>query len=449
MNKDWTDRLRTKLEDHASSPPEGLWESLSSELGIAGFQDIPVEPVPPRRIAWLRIASIAAMLILVVGAGLWLIAPSGDTTSEPPTLAIQQISSPVVDSLVVGETRSTASLLPGDGSSATKQPTQERLLALAEPQVEVTSPKGGKQSPAVPPIQDHDVIATTDVETDLPKDSDTPEVEQEEHIIVIPQTRLEADAPQDVLALDMGELPHAQELSRWSASMLTRGQFPTPRNTSSSGESLPMLGRLSAMNGELRQFTSSREVSTESARILSFTDDPRYTFKHRVPLRMGLSVGYALDQRFSLQTGLVYSFLRSDYSVNNSFLSISGQQELHYVGIPLGVNYRLLDLGRLSLYSSVGTMVEKCLYGYMRSRSQVEGDVRRPDYSPEERSFQWSARAGLGLEYRVKDGLSFFVEPQVSYYFDNGSLIKNYYKEHLFSIDFQLGFRWTLRTSPW
>lgn len=440
MSKDWIDKLRTKLEDHASTPPEGLWESLSAELGIAQEQQPTRDAKLIQWLGWRRIA-VAAVAVLVIGVGLVPMLWQDVSTPDVPMLVTAQDIPPFVGN-PLGVEESVAP--PLRATEPLGYPSEGHLLALAQETTRGDRPQPKEEISSVY-IETVPASETTTSPAEAPSHVDSGSTEVEErHIIIVPQAQ--AEVPQELSLQDLGQVQHYRDGSRWSASMHMRGQLPAPRNNSGGG-GLPTLSRLSAMDSELRLF-SSREAIPEPTRVLSFTDDPQYTFRHRAPLRMGLSVSYELDQHLSLQTGIVYSYLRSDYSVNHSYLSISGQQELHYIGVPFGVSYRLIDLGRLSLYSSVGTMVEKCLYGYMRSRSEVHADVRRPDYAPEERNFQWSAKAGLGLEYRVSQGLSFFVEPQMSYYFDNGSLIRSYYKEHPLSFDFQLGFRWNLRTRP-
>lgn len=416
----------------------------------------PAVPQPARGLWWRRVG-VAAAVVVVVGLALWpLLTPREDVpgaselaTHLPPPPSVASPSDAGEDAPPVA--------LPASPLTAPES-SRRPLLALA----------GGEDSPRARTASDAEGIGSSsavgtpaDAEGAVPvvgvhpprgqegvplerlrtEPVSTPAPE-EEHVVLVPRHQPAPADPLDIKVPDYPEPTPSEPSSAWSTSMYTRGQLPTGQSRTSTG-GMPMLSKLSAMDGGLRLF-ASRDASSEPTRILGFTDDPQFSFRHRAPLRMGLSLAYALSERLSLQTGVVYSLLRSDYSVSHSYLSVSGQQELHYLGVPLGVSYRLISLGRLGLYSSVGTMVEKCLYGYMRSRSQAHSDVRRPDYTPEERNFQWSVRASLGLEYRLSGGLHLFVEPQVSYYIDNGSLVKSYYKDHPLSFDFQLGFRWTL-----
>ena len=35
MKEEWTDKLKTRLEHHEMTPPEGLWEGISEQMNLA------------------------------------------------------------------------------------------------------------------------------------------------------------------------------------------------------------------------------------------------------------------------------------------------------------------------------------------------------------------------------------------------------------------------------
>lgn len=49
-----------------------------------------------------------------------------------------------------------------------------------------------------------------------------------------------------------------------------------------------------------------------------------------------------------------------------------------------------------------------------------------------------------GGEIRIVKGLSVYAEPGLSYYFDNGSSIRNIYKDKPLNFSLNLGMRWTV-----
>ena len=56
---------------------------------------------------------------------------------------------------------------------------------------------------------------------------------------------------------------------------------------------------------------------------------------------------------------------------------------------------------------------------------------------------QWSLNGSLGLQYDVVPQLGLYVEPGVSWYPDNGSLLRNYFKDKPLNFNVQMGLRLT------
>lgn len=65
MKQDWTEQMRKKLEGHEQTPPVGLWESVSEQMGLA--------PTPVRRkvIPFRWWWGVAAAIVVALGVGLY------------------------------------------------------------------------------------------------------------------------------------------------------------------------------------------------------------------------------------------------------------------------------------------------------------------------------------------------------------------------------------------
>ena len=57
---------------------------------------------------------------------------------------------------------------------------------------------------------------------------------------------------------------------------------------------------------------------------------------------------------------------------------------------------------------------------------------------------QLSVNGALGGEFRLMDILSIYAEPGVGYAFDNGSSIPTFYQDKPFSLNLNLGLRFSL-----
>ena len=87
-------------------------------------------------------------------------------------------------------------------------------------------------------------------------------------------------------------------------------------------------------------------------------EDPAKTdIHHKTPIGVGISISRYLNNRFSLQTGLTYSYLRSEWSTNNTY-HIENDQRLHFIGIPLSLTYKIAEWNRFMFYASAGGMAE-------------------------------------------------------------------------------------------
>ena len=163
---------------------------------------------------------------------------------------------------------------------------------------------------------------------------------------------------------------------------------------------------------------------------------------HRQPLRVGAAVRYALSNRWSIDAGLTYARHRSDITRKMGNVVNETQQTLHYLGVPLNVNYRIAGNRRFNVYAAAGVMGEKLLKGKRKTVAQYEDmpdDVQTE--SVKESSAQLSVNAAIGAEYKIDDRLSVFAEPGISHYFDNGSELSSIYKERPTNFNLNVGLR--------
>ena len=163
---------------------------------------------------------------------------------------------------------------------------------------------------------------------------------------------------------------------------------------------------------------------------------------HRQPLRVGAAVRYTLSNRWSIDAGLTYARHRSDITRKMGNVVNETQQTLHYLGVPLNVNYRIAGNRRFNVYAAAGVMGEKLLKGKRKTVAQYEDmpDEVQTESVKESRA-QLSVNAAIGAEYKIDDRLSVFAEPGISHYFDNGSELSSIYKERPTNFNLNVGLR--------
>ncbi len=185
-------------------------------------------------------------------------------------------------------------------------------------------------------------------------------------------------------------------------------------------EDKPMLGIL--------LFNKGKELQTE--------------FKHRLPVRTGMTVDYYVSDRVSLETGFVYTNLTSDIRFGGDTHYLSGKQTLHYVGVPVNVKYRAYSWKRLDVYASGGILGEKCVSGKINKDYIIDGQKRETEKADlSVKPLQWSLNVSAGVQFNISKLFGIYAEPGVSCYFDNGSSVRTIYKDKPFNFNLNLGLR--------
>ena len=159
--------------------------------------------------------------------------------------------------------------------------------------------------------------------------------------------------------------------------------------------------------------------------------------KHHAPVSVGLQVAFGIAPRLSLSTGLVYTRTSSDfypYAPSNSY---NVHQVLHYVGIPVGLNYEFWQSGGFHAYVMAGAEAD-----YNVKNDTEEEGVKKENAKRDR--VQFSGKASLGAQYDITPKVGLYIEPGAKYYFDNGSHVENTFKDKKLNFNLQFGLRFNL-----
>ena len=187
------------------------------------------------------------------------------------------------------------------------------------------------------------------------------------------------------------------------------------------------------------------ENSLAGIMMFNLTEEVNTETSHFLPLRAGISISWEFAPRWSIESGLSYSWLLSESRTGSDSYYIDSRQTLHYLGIPLNIGYSIWDNRWLRIYASAGGMVEKCIAGSVRSDYFYGNDRRnteREDVTV--RPLQWSAAASAGFQFRLSPLVGIYLEPGLIYHFDNGSDIETVYSDRPFNFNLNLGLRFSL-----
>ncbi|WP_455668321.1 sigma-70 family RNA polymerase sigma factor [Phocaeicola sp.] len=162
--------------------------------------------------------------------------------------------------------------------------------------------------------------------------------------------------------------------------------------------------------------------------------------RHYAPITLGLSMNKKINDRWSLETGLQYTYLKSTFTTGNQF-AIEEMQKLHYIGIPLKVSYRLADYKNFSFYSTVGAQVDIPLKGTLNTYHVTDSISMPMGHRSLGVPWQFSVNGGVGLQYNFSSSVGIYAEPSVHYYIPDGSNIKTIRKEHPVTFSIPVGLR--------
>ena len=159
--------------------------------------------------------------------------------------------------------------------------------------------------------------------------------------------------------------------------------------------------------------------------------------KHHAPVSVGLQVAFGIAPRLSLSTGLVYTRTSSDFYPYAPSSNYNVHQVLHYVGIPVGLNYEFWQSGGFHAYVMAGAEAD-----YNVKNDTEEEGVKKEDAKRDR--VQLSGKASLGAQYDITPKVGLYIEPGAKYYFDNGSHVENTFKDKKLNFNLQFGLRFNL-----
>lgn len=159
--------------------------------------------------------------------------------------------------------------------------------------------------------------------------------------------------------------------------------------------------------------------------------------KHHAPVSVGLQVAFGIAPRLSLSTGMVYTRTSSDFYPYAPGSSYNVHQVLHYVGIPVGLNYEFWQSGGFHAYVMAGAEAD-----YNVKNDTEEEGVKKENAKRDR--VQFSGKASLGAQYDITPKVGLYIEPGAKYYFNNGSHVENTFKDKKLNFNLQFGLRFNL-----
>ncbi|MDY5090497.1 MAG: outer membrane beta-barrel protein [Prevotella sp.] len=405
-HNDWTEQLRQRLNDAEVPAPENLWDSISQQLDAQGQQqdaeDAQVAK-KPHRVALLPWAA-AASVVLIAGVGMWW-----QLRSNTPHIAMLE---PTPHPISLTDNKAVVA----DASATNTKPSAINTKAsAANTHISTTST--------------HAMLAYKDSAL-------APTASNKEEVMAL------AMAEQEVQSEPIAEVSNSQGSAR---TLTARNTYALPRTQHQTSNTRWQMGVGTA--GNMNRYESSgpiyvnslSAVNTEYAdnemfRVSPYEQDTKDVTHHDMPISIGFTASYSVTPRIALASGLVYTLATSSFQHGASMPKET--QTLHYVGIPLNLNYTIWGNSWLRTYVMAGAQAD------MNVKATLKADGHKSDIDNDRAQF--SVTGGAGVQLNVAQQLGVYVEPGVRYYFDNGSAVQTIFKEHPTNFSLQVGLRWNI-----
>ena len=434
MKEEWRKQMRQKMADCRKPAPKVAWAEVEKAV-VAGRR-------PSLVSLFARRVAAAAAIALIAGGGLWLLfRGQHDDSAAVASLDKQAERRREQIQTAIGD--EVARIV---GSSSHPQAVKPATLLVQQPSAE---PNDGQEPQK--PEEAQETKETQETPQD-PKPTEAPTA-----TIHHPMPTHHHPKSSRLTA----KLYLSNSLTGSNASNLFLSQIPIdskpnegqPGNTSSDGSD-GMNGKdgsddIDGKDGSDGMNENDGPTSPSGEDKTTETVTTSQSVHHRQPIRFGFSLRYQLNHNWSIESGIVVSQHTSDFTETSSTSPLplfTSRQRLVYVGIPLYVSYRLWGGKRFNLYAVAGGTVEKMVWGRQENEVLTDNVLQsQPTQSVSIKPLQLSLDGAIGAEYKFSNRFSFYAEPGLGYYFDNGSSVSTIYQDHPLNFNLNLGLRIDLR----
>ena len=440
MKRNWKEDIHDRLGNFETDAPDGLWEAIHQRMAQTELAQAEKRQTPFVLQPALRRTACAAAACLALVAGYQYFADGGKETVNGVKVAQSGVADIPTNRYVAKNAVAPAATVYAQtqNSPAVLQPNdrvEQTADAIAQPTQNDESAQISTPQHLNPSTSQHLNPSTSqplNISTPQPPDPSTPQ-----HLN--PSTSQPHNPSTPLLAYtpaDNSRGRHEGAAARWTLSTSATTGMGASSVTNSTATYVEAVGPDDVIWADNPQlgigiFNQGKSVKTE--------------YKHRLPVRVGLNVAYRLTDRLSVESGVSYTRLSSDMKDGTKDNYSSSNQKLDYIGVPLNVKYRAFGYRRLSVYASAGLLTEKCVSGKTTHEYVISGEKKKHEAEDvAAKPWQLSVNAALGAQFDVLRNVGVYVEPGVSYYFDDRSPLSTIYKEKPLNFNLNLGVRYTI-----
>lgn len=435
-NQDWTSKLQDQLAGYQESVSHDLWAGIEQSLAQNNIESVSSNP---QTIASESSESADLHVGSEVKKNARVLHDSSEAKKNARIVYFKRWSAAAAAVALLGIGGSYVYLHQEDVEKAHLQ-----LASLSSPAV-----SADLQSAVSQPAPSHVVSADLQSAASQQKASDVLKKESENEISLLAEksdhkalTR-STDHHAAAYASQSYHFEKNEEVSGWSMQLYAENLTPSlggVNSDASGGYNDFSYGTMAEpMPGVIPDPTAGGIYGEEYllASYKAIQRNQQGNAKHHAPVSVGLQVAFGIAPRLSLSTGLVYTRTSSDFYPYAPGSSYNVHQVLHYVGIPVGLNYEFWQSGGFHAYVMAGAEAD-----YNVKNDTEEEGVKKENAKRDR--VQFSGKASLGAQYDITPKVGLYIEPGAKYYFDNGSHVENTFKDKKLNFNLQFGLRFNL-----
>lgn len=451
-NNEWLNDLRRKMEDHTEDVPDGLWDDIRNELFVEDkteniipmvmsddlkAQNKVVSKINHRPLLY-RICGAAAAIALffIVGKLLFFNGKkefvNTDKVKENHVEKISSDPKPNESALkdrVTRERNNPDNLNHKLITEGLKNPLNK--LKQTEERNPFKSQESAEKERFDQYVQN---ITQQNIEN-----AEIPQVvEETETYELLTKEERERERKQKIEEAEKIKLAKNKNKKSWAVGLLTGN------TASSSTEQFPGYATLTGATLSLPEIWTSEYAENPLMAILLANQDKKVDakVKHKTPVTFGASVSKRIGKKWSVGTGVNYTKLSAELTSGSGANFISSEQNIHYVGVPVQINYNVIQKGAFTGYITGGGLIEKAVSGDIKTKYIVDGIVKEESKEEiGEKPVQVSVNTAAGLQLKVIKNIGIYAEPGVSYHFKDNSSLQTIYKEKPLNFNVKFGIR--------
>ena len=388
MMEDWTDIIGEELENIEEPLPADDWSLLQQKYAAAQRRK------KAAAFAWAGgITSVAAAVTLVL-------------------LLVRPAAVPADDDLVADQLPPVEEVVPADTVSI-ETPSENVEIT------ETVAPKKRQIPASVNVVKPSDdiLIAQDNTEDKVPAEEVAFDVVQDTTSI---RERLLADAGY----FGFDDFPDDEPKRR-------RMKMSFGLSGSASANPIPKNFDLDLVPPTDPGQKDSTEIETPGTARMMMRNKASYTekYSHEIPKSFGLSARFQITDKLSINTGLTYTRYASDRTRMFSYSDYQNdRQYVHYLGIPVRLDWMIVNRKHFNFYLGAGLQADKCIYATVGRERLHEKEVL------------FGLNGAMGLQFNIVPMVGLYLEPDISYSLNEGS-IQTYRTREPFMVTVRGGLR--------